>query len=567
MNQIVPKSINFNELVQNSSTTLSLNIQTKLVQHLNDEFTEQEQQWYIANLFIYMNYHPTNDYPINLDNVHNMLGFANKENAKRTLKNNFILDEDYIKLLVRTDEQVPNIKDGKNIGGAGLNKETIMLNIDTFKNLCMLVKTDKGKQIRKYYVKLENIYNKLIKEEIEDQQKMLEEKNSQLEKTEKELKQEKSLRNKMLNRKWYDSDIKECVYVFVDNINDPNSPIKIGKSKQLIKREAAYSGFNRSGIIDYVQECRDCSLTEKVCHHLLDKYRPNKMQEFFNVSKHIAIQTIQHVIHFLDNQNIDESENENVITNENVIENENAITNKNENKPELFIETCCIIKENANVPTEVIKQAYRIWAKTNNKDLKNNFVEYMNNNFSNTTVRIENQRRLCYKNIELLPLKNIIKQPDHIDLSNFINDCCIIDWSSRISYSDLFHHFVEWKTKTNPNYVINNKEKKHIQDILDQTFFGGRVHLSSSTSSNHLFGVWGLGMPENQGLKTRKRTTKKVNQINTVTNHIINTWESITVASQHTKIPISTLSNYIRFGSIQVCPESKQQLLYKFAEV
>jgi phage anti-repressor protein len=34
----------------------------------------------------------------------------------------------------------------------------IMLNVDTFKNLCMLVKSDKAKEIRKYYVKLENIY-------------------------------------------------------------------------------------------------------------------------------------------------------------------------------------------------------------------------------------------------------------------------------------------------------------------------------------------------------------------------------------------------------------------------
>ena len=29
-----------------------------------------------------------------------------------------------------------------------------MLNIDTFKNLCMLAKTTKGKEIRKYYVKI-----------------------------------------------------------------------------------------------------------------------------------------------------------------------------------------------------------------------------------------------------------------------------------------------------------------------------------------------------------------------------------------------------------------------------
>jgi hypothetical protein len=60
-----------------------------------------------------MNYHPTNDYPINLEDVFKMIGFANKENAKRTLKNNFTKDEDYKILLVRTDERVHGLKISK----------------------------------------------------------------------------------------------------------------------------------------------------------------------------------------------------------------------------------------------------------------------------------------------------------------------------------------------------------------------------------------------------------------------------------------------------------------------
>ena len=111
MSQIIkPNVINFEELVKTGDTTLSLNVQSKLINLLNEEFTEEEQQWYIANLYVYMNYHPTNDHPINLENVYKMIGFANKGNAKRTLKNNFIENEDYKKLLVRVDEQVLNRK-------------------------------------------------------------------------------------------------------------------------------------------------------------------------------------------------------------------------------------------------------------------------------------------------------------------------------------------------------------------------------------------------------------------------------------------------------------------------
>ena len=160
-----PESINFTELVRNSNTTLSLSqeYQTNMIKILTKEFNEQQQQWYIANLYMYMYYHPTNDFPINLENVFHMIGFANKGNAKRTLENNFTKDEDYTITILPTDK-------GK------FASEDIMLNTDTFKSLCMLAKTDKGKEIRKYYVKLENIHNKIIKEEIENTQKLLQEK-------------------------------------------------------------------------------------------------------------------------------------------------------------------------------------------------------------------------------------------------------------------------------------------------------------------------------------------------------------------------------------------------------
>ena len=158
---ITPETINFIELVRNSNTSLSLNCESKMIDLLNKEFTEQESQWYITNLYIYLNYHPTNDYPINLENVYKMLGFANKGNAMKTIKSNFIKDEDYKIVIFRTEKTLngkdlsgkdektafPNGKAGpstKNLGGRPI--EDIMLNVDTFKNLCMIAKTDKGKQ-------------------------------------------------------------------------------------------------------------------------------------------------------------------------------------------------------------------------------------------------------------------------------------------------------------------------------------------------------------------------------------------------------------------------------------
>jgi hypothetical protein len=46
MNQLIrPSCINFTDLVKNSNTTLSLNLQTKMVTLLNEEFSEEQQKW------------------------------------------------------------------------------------------------------------------------------------------------------------------------------------------------------------------------------------------------------------------------------------------------------------------------------------------------------------------------------------------------------------------------------------------------------------------------------------------------------------------------------------------
>lgn len=248
MNQIIaPKSINFTELVKNANTTLSLNIQTRMIDILNKEFTEEEQQWYIANLYIYMHYHPTNDYPINLEDVFKMIGFANKENAKRTLKNNFTNDEDYKVALVRRDER-------KNEGG--FNKEDIMLNIDTFKNLCMLAKTKKGKEIRRYYVKIENIYNELIKEEIEQQKNLLMETKKKVEMT---------LRDSFNKR--------SIVYVIKILIND-ELIYKFGYTDDIVSRLRTHKNQIGEDIeLVYCIESKDNKMLEKLLIDYLEQYK------------------------------------------------------------------------------------------------------------------------------------------------------------------------------------------------------------------------------------------------------------------------------------------------------
>ena len=148
------------------SDKISVRFRSELLTNIQTIFAEEQHQWYIANLFMYINYHPINDYPINLENVYKMIGFANKGNAMKTIKSNFTKDDDYKVALLRTEKR-------KNEGG--FNKEEILLNVDTFKNLCMIVKTDKGKEIRKYYIKLENMVNEIINKQLIESETLLNE--------------------------------------------------------------------------------------------------------------------------------------------------------------------------------------------------------------------------------------------------------------------------------------------------------------------------------------------------------------------------------------------------------
>jgi phage anti-repressor protein len=575
MNQIIaPKAINFNELVKNSNTTLSLNVQTKMIDKLNTEFSDEEQQWYVANLYMYMNYHPTNDYPINLDDVFKLIGFANKGNAMKTIKSNFTEGEDYKTIIFRTE------KNKLYEETRGRKEETVMLNIDTFKNLCMLAKTKKGKEIRKYYVKLENIYNQIIKEEIEEQQNKLQHTETILQKTQQELKQIEDKKNWLLNRRYNHSKPGDVIYLYKDYKNGDKQCdefiYKIGKTKNIGEREVEYSNTSKSGKILYIKYCLNCDLTEKILHHILDKYRLIRNQDesarfgsfaWFTFSEELAIQTIESIVYLMDSQmetidvfipNLYKLLDINTGVAEIRPDDKIPIQIKNENinvNPkdfDKFIQECCELSSEYKYPKADIKQAHRVWSKCSTKDVISALDNYLKNKFHSGVIIENDIKRNVYKGLKLKPSIFNPKDGDNLlDYENFIIEKCKVDWCYRISYVDFFNHFLNWKKTTEPNYKLTHKYKKEIQEYLETVFAGGRVHLSSGSKSNHLFGIWGCGMEFNNfGLKTPERTCKRVCQYNSDTNELIKSWDSLSIASRELGIAISSLSNYCRFNNM-----------------
>lgn len=99
------------------------------------------------------------EFPINLEVLVEWKIYVKKADAKRVLIKYFKLDTDYsfeIPAAVKTAAGISRH------GGAGLNKETIMLTIDCFKNMCMMPRNEMGRKIQRYYLDLEKVLKRYI---------------------------------------------------------------------------------------------------------------------------------------------------------------------------------------------------------------------------------------------------------------------------------------------------------------------------------------------------------------------------------------------------------------------
>jgi MSV199 domain len=233
-------SLNIVELIEkNPITKLSGTYNNRLLAKIKERFIESEQQLFVASFYCFLNY-TKNDFVIDLDNIWEWLGFCQKVNAKKVLQKNFLLDVDYKIMLCKSQEQTKRTRGGS-------NKETIMLNVRTFKLLCLKSGTKKADQIHEYYVNLEETLQEVIQEETSELKVQLEKKNTLLEHKDMLLEQNRrqfetcSIENELQREKTILEQFPkntQCVYYGI--IDDTNTNldkfIKFGNSNDLVER-------------------------------------------------------------------------------------------------------------------------------------------------------------------------------------------------------------------------------------------------------------------------------------------------------------------------------------------
>ena len=292
------------------TTVSSLNSLDNFSEYLIKKLSNEDEKQFALHFKLYLDYGDNNKiFPIDFDDVWKLCEFTRKNDAKRILLKHFKENEDYI--MIRKEEQsfndencygirrsdfllpepleyndenrssflksdfllpepLENNEEDNRKNNGGHNKETIMLNVDTFKEFCMKASTSKAKEIRNYYLKLEKIFFLYTKEQLSYEK----EKNKKLETV---INNFDNKQNKIYKNVYNNQNV---VYILkLQSFNDGKYIIKIGYTDNLkdriYKLTSEYSTIENPIIIMDIFPCEDNKKFETFLHNHPDivKYK------------------------------------------------------------------------------------------------------------------------------------------------------------------------------------------------------------------------------------------------------------------------------------------------------
>ena len=314
-------TLNIVDLIEkNPIIKLSASYNNKLINKIKEDFTDTQQQLFVSSFYCYLNYDKKKDYVIDLDDVWKWLGFTNKANAKKLLEKYFIVDKDYKNLLDAS------VKQDKKHGGH--NKELFIMNITTFKLLCLKAATQKSAEVHSYFIKLEEFLHDIVEEETDELKIQLikikddtKEEIKQIEnKTKEEIKQIENKTKKEYELKLIQQDIQKnqnfllnkfgtsgpLIYIVkVKSYEDGCYVIKIGESRKgVAARYAEHKKNYEEAILLDCFEVNRSNDFESFIHNHKD-IKPSKVRdlpnhtnenELFLIGKELSYATIINLI-------------------------------------------------------------------------------------------------------------------------------------------------------------------------------------------------------------------------------------------------------------------------------
>jgi len=253
------------QLIENNPLEkLSNHYQTQLLDRIKETFSDSDQQLFIASFYCYLKYDCKTDFIIDMDDIWKWLGFSRRDHCKRVVEKHFTNDIDYKILLPQIGEQVHG----------GHNKEKTLMNVETFKSLCLLANTERSKSIRKYYYKLEQLLHGLLEEQANELQKQLEEQKTLVEEQEKRIKL-------LENKPETEGFCTKPGYIYLTKDTSSVGSYKIGLCDNPVKRLTTLNISSSQKTLGFVGvfKCKNMKSAEKIIHVLLEPFKIKKRND------------------------------------------------------------------------------------------------------------------------------------------------------------------------------------------------------------------------------------------------------------------------------------------------
>lgn len=260
---------------------------------LTDDITEMNSKYNNVELII-------DD--LNITDEYKKLNESNKKTLVEMCR------EKKIKLTGSKDEiikrLISNSNQSKNTGGAGLNKEKIMLTVHAFKKFCLKSNTEKADEVHEYYINLETILQETIDEQTNELRNQLTNKDNELTNIKTKLlsKNKKltsieeeniTLKKKMRERERHRYTEGSSIYIIMNK--DIKDKFKFGETKNINNRLTQLNTGAPSPYYTHkIWYTRMAKKTERIVHDIFGKYRISKDCEWFENK------TLEKVIEFVD---------------------------------------------------------------------------------------------------------------------------------------------------------------------------------------------------------------------------------------------------------------------------
>ena len=602
-------SFNIVDLITNNPITkLTETHNNNLLNKVKNSFNESEQQLFIASFYSYLNYHKTDDYIVDLDNIWKWLGFNKKYNATTCLENNFKLDNDY-KIFA------PDASGAKTKGSGGHNIQKYYLNVKTFKSLCLKAGTKKADEIHEYYIKLEELIQEVLEEEATEMKNKLLIKDNEISQKDNVIKNANQDKFKTIEKTLVSQFPvnNECIYFgTIDNSNIKGEKlIKFGHSNNLplrvqdhhktydnfILRDAfkvhnrqevenaikshpkikshirciEVSGNNKHEILAYDATYFTISRLSKIIKDIISEKTYNienfnklieennnyktEVERLANENEKLKIENNEYKEK---NEKLELSlktitEKCEINQNNNILENSFNIDPGLKSKFDKFINECCILHNDLEVDSTTIVAQFRIYNRTKpTKLLFENFNKYMRTRFLACRLKNQTSNQVChgFKGIALKTIE-YKKLYSSNEVENFLFENCAFSPNYRGATNKIVEEFINYKK--NNNLLINNNESKDIKNYLknSQYIVGGPIRLHNIDATFE--GYYGISLKkdlENNERICSASSGKCVQKLDAKTKEVLNSWSSIAKAALHEEFSSAKMSRAIKNNTL-----------------